>query len=82
MSELIQAAGSTRASLHQTWSRRRSAPNYSQRTHQTFFDAGFYCLYVPKRHGSHQFGLSTYVWVLIELDRGCVFSAWSPWDWQ
>lgn len=49
---------------------------YGLDTHNEFLKAGFYRLLVPRRYGGYEFGLDTYLRVVIALARGCASTAW------
>jgi len=45
-------------------------------TNHEFLDAGFYRIVQPRRFGGYEFGLDSYVRVMMEIARGCPSSAW------
>ncbi len=49
---------------------------YGLDTHNEFLGAGFYRLLVPKRYGGYEFGLDTYLRVVMAIARGCPSTAW------
>ena len=44
---------------------------------QEFLSAGFYRIVQPRRFGGYEFGLDSYVRVMIEIARGCPSTAWA-----
>jgi 3-hydroxy-9,10-secoandrosta-1,3,5(10)-triene-9,17-dione monooxygenase len=49
---------------------------YSEQTHEEFAAAGFYRLLVPRRYGGYEFGVETFMRVVMTLARGCPSTAW------
>ena len=49
---------------------------YSQETHELFKRAGFYRILTPKRYGGFEFGVDTFMQVVIELTSGCSSTGW------
>ena len=49
---------------------------YAPDTHETFREAGFYRLLVPRRYGGYEFDIPTFVRVIMHLARGCPSTAW------
>ncbi|MBB0242673.1 acyl-CoA dehydrogenase [Streptomyces alkaliphilus] len=49
---------------------------YAEDTHEEFRDAGFYRLLVPRRYGGHEFGVETFMRVVVALTRGCPSTGW------
>jgi 3-hydroxy-9,10-secoandrosta-1,3,5(10)-triene-9,17-dione monooxygenase len=49
---------------------------YSVRIHEEFGKAGFYRMLVPARYGGYEFGLQTFMRVVMTLARGCPSTAW------
>jgi 3-hydroxy-9,10-secoandrosta-1,3,5(10)-triene-9,17-dione monooxygenase len=49
---------------------------YGDDTHALFEQSGFYRILVPRRYGGYEFGLGTFVRVVMELARGCPSTGW------
>ena len=49
---------------------------YALDTHEAFRKAGFYRLLVPRRFGGYEFGIDTFLRVVIALTRGCPSTGW------
>jgi 3-hydroxy-9,10-secoandrosta-1,3,5(10)-triene-9,17-dione monooxygenase len=49
---------------------------YAQDTHEQFQRAGFYRILVPRRYGGYEFGIETFMRVVIALTRGCPSTGW------
>ncbi|MFG1640826.1 acyl-CoA dehydrogenase family protein [Amycolatopsis sp. NPDC049252] len=49
---------------------------YGLETHNELLNAGLYRLLVPRRYGGYEFGLDTYLRVVIALAAGCPSTAW------
>ncbi|HUZ78861.1 MAG TPA: acyl-CoA dehydrogenase family protein [Chloroflexota bacterium] len=47
-----------------------------EETNDQFVKAGFYRILQPRRFGGYEFGLPTFVRVMMEIGRGCPSSAW------
>jgi 3-hydroxy-9,10-secoandrosta-1,3,5(10)-triene-9,17-dione monooxygenase len=48
----------------------------SREHHEAFREAGFYRILQPRRYGGYQFGLETFLRVIVEIGRGDPGSAW------
>jgi 3-hydroxy-9,10-secoandrosta-1,3,5(10)-triene-9,17-dione monooxygenase len=49
---------------------------YSPETHELFRAAGFYRTLLPRRFGGHEFDVSTFVKMVVEVARGCSATGW------
>ena len=49
---------------------------YSQQTHELFQRAGFYRILTPRRYGGFEFGVDTFLQVVMELSAGCSSTGW------
>ncbi|WP_445317882.1 acyl-CoA dehydrogenase family protein [Micromonospora sp. ZYX-F-536] len=49
---------------------------YAQDTHDEFARAGFYRILVPRRYGGYEFGIDTFMRVVMTLARGCPSTGW------
>ena len=49
---------------------------YSQETHELFQRAGFYRILTPRRYGGFEFGVDTFLSVVMELTAGCSSTGW------
>ena len=49
---------------------------YSQETHELFKRAGFYRILTPRRYGGFEFGIDTFLQVVMELTAGCSSTGW------
>jgi 3-hydroxy-9,10-secoandrosta-1,3,5(10)-triene-9,17-dione monooxygenase len=49
---------------------------YSQETHELFQRAGFYRILTPRRYGGYEFGIDTFMQVVMELTAGCSSTGW------
>jgi len=49
---------------------------YANDTHEQFQRAGFYRILVPKRYGGYEFGIETFMRVVMTLTRGCPTTGW------
>ena len=49
---------------------------YSQETHELFQRAGFYRVLTPRRYGGFEFGIDTFMQVVMELTAGCSSTGW------
>jgi len=74
--EMVARAVALRARLVAEQAATEERTYYSPEMHETFLDAGFYHLYVPRRYGGYEFDVPTYVRVVQEIARGCVSTAW------
>jgi 3-hydroxy-9,10-secoandrosta-1,3,5(10)-triene-9,17-dione monooxygenase len=74
--DLVRCARELRPRLIELQADTEERTYYSPEIHEAFQKAGLYDIYVPRRYGGHEFDVSTYVRVLIELARGCVSTAW------
>ena len=62
--------------LRATQAETEAAGRLLESTNQEFLDAGFYRIVQPRRFGGYEFGLDSYVRVMMEIARGCPSSAW------
>jgi 3-hydroxy-9,10-secoandrosta-1,3,5(10)-triene-9,17-dione monooxygenase len=74
--EMIARAVAMRPLLVECQAEAEERTFYSEEMHQSFLDAGFYRLYVPRRYGGYEFDLTTFARVMQELSRGCVSTGW------
>ncbi|HJT90328.1 MAG TPA: acyl-CoA dehydrogenase family protein, partial [Mycobacterium sp.] len=49
---------------------------YSQETHELFQRAGFYRILTPRRYGGFEFGIDTFMQVVMDLTAGCSSTGW------
>jgi 3-hydroxy-9,10-secoandrosta-1,3,5(10)-triene-9,17-dione monooxygenase len=49
---------------------------YAPDTHQTFAESGLYRIMVPRRYGGYEFGLDTFLRVVMTVARGCPSTGW------
>jgi len=49
---------------------------YALDTHVAFTKAGFYRILVPRRYGGYEFGIDTFLRVVMALARGCPSTGW------
>lgn len=49
---------------------------YAEDTHEAFRRAGFYRILVPRRYGGYEFGVETFMRVVVALTRGCPSTGW------
>jgi 3-hydroxy-9,10-secoandrosta-1,3,5(10)-triene-9,17-dione monooxygenase len=49
---------------------------YAEDTHAEFASNGFYRLLVPRRYGGYEFGIDTFLRVVMTLARGCPSTGW------
>ncbi|MGW1776991.1 acyl-CoA dehydrogenase family protein [Streptomyces sp. NPDC002104] len=49
---------------------------YAEDTHEAFRRAGFYRILVPRRYGGYEFGVDTFMRVVVALTRGCPSTGW------
>ncbi|MER7048108.1 acyl-CoA dehydrogenase family protein [Streptomyces jumonjinensis] len=49
---------------------------YAPDTHEAFRAAGFYRILVPRRYGGYEFGVGTFMRVVMALSRGCPSTGW------
>ncbi|GAA2409569.1 flavin-dependent monooxygenase [Streptomyces glaucosporus] len=49
---------------------------YAEDTHERFRRAGFYRILVPRRYGGYEFGVETFMRVVVALARGCPSTGW------
>lgn len=49
---------------------------YAEDTHSSFAEAGFYRILVPRRYGGYEFGVGTFLRVVMTLARGCPSTGW------
>jgi 3-hydroxy-9,10-secoandrosta-1,3,5(10)-triene-9,17-dione monooxygenase len=49
---------------------------YAADTHEAFSRAGFYRILVPRRFGGYEFGVDTFIRVVLELTRACPSTGW------
>ncbi|WP_424530133.1 acyl-CoA dehydrogenase family protein [Sphaerisporangium viridialbum] len=49
---------------------------YAPDTHEEFLKAGFYRILVPRRYGGYEFGIDTFLRVVMALTRGCPSTGW------
>jgi 3-hydroxy-9,10-secoandrosta-1,3,5(10)-triene-9,17-dione monooxygenase len=74
--DLVRSARELRPRLIELQADTEERTYYSPEIHQALEAAGLYRIYIPRLYGGHEFDVSTFVRVLIELARGCVSSAW------
>ncbi|MEV0963580.1 acyl-CoA dehydrogenase family protein [Streptomyces sp. NPDC049910] len=49
---------------------------YAEDTHEAFRRAGLYRILVPRRYGGYEFGVETFMRVVVALSRGCPSTGW------
>ncbi|MFF0429982.1 acyl-CoA dehydrogenase family protein [Streptomyces sp. NPDC004520] len=49
---------------------------YAEDTHEEFRRAGLYRILVPRRYGGYEFGVETFMRVVVALSRGCPSTGW------
>jgi 3-hydroxy-9,10-secoandrosta-1,3,5(10)-triene-9,17-dione monooxygenase len=76
LDEAIRIARSLRATLIEEQAAVEQRTTYSPQTHQTFKDAGFYRLLVPKAYGGYAWTMPDFVRLMGEVARGCMSTGW------
>ena len=73
---MIARAQAMIPTLRQRQPQAEAAGRLLEETNRDFLDAGFYRIVQPRRFGGYEFGLPTYVRVMMEIARGCPSSGW------
>ncbi len=74
--KLIARAVALRPLLHEQQEENDRRGYYSEAVHQELLRGGFYRILQPKMFGGYEFGLETYVRVVMELSHGHPASGW------
>ncbi len=74
--EIVARAGMMRDGLREDAAAAAERGSSSFEHHEAFREAGFYRILQPRRYGGYQFGLDTFLRVIIEIGRGDPASAW------
>ncbi|OPG07011.1 acyl-CoA dehydrogenase family protein [Microbispora sp. GKU 823] len=75
-SEVVARAEAIAPSLVERQAETERRTFYAEDTHEEFSRAGFYRILVPRRYGGYEFGVETFVRVVIALARGCPSTGW------
>jgi 3-hydroxy-9,10-secoandrosta-1,3,5(10)-triene-9,17-dione monooxygenase len=73
---MIARARAMIPTLRQRQAQAEDAGRLLEETNRDFLEAGFYRIVQPRRFGGYEFGLPTYVRVMMEIARGCPSSGW------
>ncbi|MFI5621385.1 acyl-CoA dehydrogenase family protein [Streptomyces sp. NPDC051567] len=74
--EIVARAEAVAASLIARQAETEERTFYAQDTHEEFTAAGFYRILVPRRYGGYEFGIDTFMRVVMALTRGCPSTGW------
>jgi 3-hydroxy-9,10-secoandrosta-1,3,5(10)-triene-9,17-dione monooxygenase len=74
--EIVARAAAMRDGLREDTEAAAARGSSSREHHEAFREAGFYRLLQPRRYGGYQFGLPTFLRVMIEIGRGDPAAAW------
>jgi 3-hydroxy-9,10-secoandrosta-1,3,5(10)-triene-9,17-dione monooxygenase len=74
--EIVARAAAMRESLRADAQEASERGSSSREHHEAFRAAGFYRILQPRRYGGYQFGLDTFLRVVVEIGRGDPGSAW------
>jgi 3-hydroxy-9,10-secoandrosta-1,3,5(10)-triene-9,17-dione monooxygenase len=74
--DLVATADALRPALLAEQAATEARTHYSPEMHETFREAGFYRMLVPRRYGGLEVGLPTYYRVITSIARGCPSSGW------
>jgi 3-hydroxy-9,10-secoandrosta-1,3,5(10)-triene-9,17-dione monooxygenase len=74
--EIVARAAAMRDGLREEAADAAEHGAVSEERHEAFRDAGFYRILQPRRFGGYQFGLGTFLRVIVEIARGDPGSAW------
>ncbi|MEV7008172.1 acyl-CoA dehydrogenase family protein [Streptosporangium sp. NPDC051022] len=75
-SEIIARAEAMVPTLVERQAETEERTFYAPDTHEAFAAAGFYRILVPRRYGGYEFGLGTFMRVVMTLARGCPSTGW------
>ena len=74
--EIIRRAEVMRPLLRERQAECEAVRQVSEDTNRRFIEAGFYRILQPRRFGGYEFGLPTFLKVMIAISRGCSDSGW------
>ena len=74
--EIIRRAEAMRPLLRERQSDCEANGRVSEDTNRRFIEAGFYRILQPRCFGGYEFGLPTFLKVMIAISRGCSESGW------
>jgi 3-hydroxy-9,10-secoandrosta-1,3,5(10)-triene-9,17-dione monooxygenase len=75
--EIIERAVALRPALLERQAETERLTHYPKDTHDDFLRAGFYRILQPRRYGGYEFGLPTFLQVVVEVARGCPSTGWA-----
>lgn len=74
--EVVARAERFAAGLQERQAETEKRTYYAEDTHEEFRAAGFYRILVPRRYGGYEFGIDTFMRVVMALTRGCASTGW------
>lgn len=74
--EMIRRAEAMRPLLRERQAECEATGQVSEDTNRRFIEAGFYRILQPRCFGGYEFGLPTFLKVMIAISRGCSESGW------
>ncbi|MGH2851685.1 MAG: acyl-CoA dehydrogenase family protein [Solirubrobacteraceae bacterium] len=74
--ELAAAADALRPRLLSEQAATEARSHYSPELHETFREAGFYRIFIPRRYGGLELDLPTFYRVITSIARGCPSTGW------
>ncbi len=74
--ELVARARGLREHLRAEQAATETRGAYSPETHELFREAGFYRTLLPRRFGGHEFDVTTFMKMVVEIARGCPGTGW------
>jgi 3-hydroxy-9,10-secoandrosta-1,3,5(10)-triene-9,17-dione monooxygenase len=74
--DLVATADALRPRLLEEQAATEQRAKYSEELHETFRDAGFYRLLVPRRYGGLEVDVPTFYRTMMSISRGCPSTGW------
>jgi 3-hydroxy-9,10-secoandrosta-1,3,5(10)-triene-9,17-dione monooxygenase len=74
--ELVARADALRPRLLEEQAATEARSRYSEEMHETFREAGFYRILVPRRYGGLELDIPTFYRVVTSISRGCPSTGW------
>jgi 3-hydroxy-9,10-secoandrosta-1,3,5(10)-triene-9,17-dione monooxygenase len=74
--EVIARAEAIAATLVERQAETEQRTYYAPDTHEEFRKAGLYRILVPRRYGGYEFGVETFLRVVMAIARGCPSTGW------
>jgi 3-hydroxy-9,10-secoandrosta-1,3,5(10)-triene-9,17-dione monooxygenase len=74
--DIVAIADALRPRLLEEQAATEERTRYSEELHETFRDAGFYRLLVPRRYGGLEVDIPTFYRAMMSISRGCPSTGW------